>query len=1021
MVPVSLKLRNFLSYGDAAEPLNFEEFRVACLSGGNGQGKSALLDAVTWALWGEARKAADARKPDEDLLRIGAREMEVDLAFDLEGERYRVVRTYQRSASGKTSKPGLEFQVEDGAGGWRPLTAPSVRETQRAINRALSVDYETFINSAFLLQGRSDEFTKKKPTERKEILGKILGLSRYERLANAAKARYRDALEQFKTAEAEVGRLKDAVADEARLKEEHAEAEAVIAALAKELEELQARERTLRDRLAALDAVAKRAAEQRERLGALTEQRQKVEAERAELAARIEEAEGLIAQADRITQDYERHRTLSAERTALDEKRDLELGLKDQALRLREQVQRREQEQRDRLAQLEAGLAADRERCKEAQRRLLERPAAEAGLQKARAAAAEAERLRERLSVRRGHEELLAKIEQELASERGAINAHIARLTKEVGAAEAALERLPAARRQITALAERAERVRSLEEQRADVREQGSGLTAAVDATDREVGRLRAEVEKVNQKSARLAALETEECPTCGTALTPEHRRAVEATYAADRAALEEQIAELERGKAEREAEREALRRRYREVDAEIGKLNGVAERLVRARAEVEAAEGRQAAAEEQRAEIARLTQQLADEAFRPELVAERAELRRRLSAEPFDEAHFERVQEAAAQRPRYEARLKELAEVEGHLQGLTNKIAREEIEAARLREEAVGGAGGAAARDLRQRIENLEKQRAAVGYDGERHDAVRRALDALRDAPERHTLLQGARANAADWKERRAARADDLRRLDAEADALRTAVAAAEAELEERADRQAEADALAKDRGETEARLSRSQARRGGLRARLDACERNRARLAEVRAELREHKKQKTLYHHLRTAFGRNGIPALIIEETLPEIEDRANALLARLSRGRTRVQLETLKDKKAGGTKETLDITITDTAGVPRPYETYSGGEAFRVNFALRIALAQLLAERAGVRIRTLVVDEGFGTQDKRGIEALVSAIQTVSDDFEKILVVTHLDELKEAFPVRIEVAKDPVAGSRYDVIGV
>ncbi|MDX1530297.1 MAG: SbcC/MukB-like Walker B domain-containing protein, partial [Rhodothermales bacterium] len=170
-----------------------------------------------------------------------------------------------------------------------------------------------------------------------------------------------------------------------------------------------------------------------------------------------------------------------------------------------------------------------------------------------------------------------------------------------------------------------------------------------------------------------------------------------------------------------------------------------------------------------------------------------------------------------------------------------------------------------------------------------------------------------------------------------------------------------------------------------------------------------------------LRSAFGKHGIPSLIIEETLPEIEERANDLLARLSKGRTRVSLETLADKKTGGTKETLDIRITDEAGVSRAYEMFSGGEAFRVNFALRIALAQLLAERSGVRIRTLVVDEGFGTQDKQGVESLVEAIQAIREDFDKVIVITHLDELKEAFPVRIEVQKHPVVGSRYDLIGV
>ena len=128
--------------------------------------------------------------------------------------------------------------------------------------------------------------------------------------------------------------------------------------------------------------------------------------------------------------------------------------------------------------------------------------------------------------------------------------------------------------------------------------------------------------------------------------------------------------------------------------------------------------------------------------------------------------------------------------------------------------------------------------------------------------------------------------------------------------------------------------------------------------------------------------------------------------------------LQLRTLRDKKTGGTAETLDIVLSDENGGERPYETFSGGEAFRVNFALRVALSQLLARRSGVSVRTLVVDEGFGTQDPQGLQALVEAIRHVQDHFDKILVVTHLDELKEAFPVRIEVRKDP--HPRLDVRG-
>jgi DNA repair protein SbcC/Rad50 len=110
-----------------------------------------------------------------------------------------------------------------------------------------------------------------------------------------------------------------------------------------------------------------------------------------------------------------------------------------------------------------------------------------------------------------------------------------------------------------------------------------------------------------------------------------------------------------------------------------------------------------------------------------------------------------------------------------------------------------------------------------------------------------------------------------------------------------------------------------------------------------------------------------------------------------------------------------ETLDISITDEAG-PRPYELFSGGEAFRVNFAIRIALSRLLARRSGARLQTLILDEGFGTQDGKGREKLVEAIDGIKGDFEKILVITHVEELKDSFPHRIEVSKDGKGSKIY-----
>lgn len=119
--------------------------------------------------------------------------------------------------------------------------------------------------------------------------------------------------------------------------------------------------------------------------------------------------------------------------------------------------------------------------------------------------------------------------------------------------------------------------------------------------------------------------------------------------------------------------------------------------------------------------------------------------------------------------------------------------------------------------------------------------------------------------------------------------------------------------------------------------------------------------------------------------------------------------VHFETQRASKKGNTIETLDIRIADENG-PRSYELYSGGEAFRINFAIRIALSKLLARRAGAQLQTLIIDEGFGAQDSSGRQSLVEAINSIKDGFARILVITHIEELKDAFPVRIDVFKTP-----------
>ena len=154
-------------------------------------------------------------------------------------------------------------------------------------------------------------------------------------------------------------------------------------------------------------------------------------------------------------------------------------------------------------------------------------------------------------------------------------------------------------------------------------------------------------------------------------------------------------------------------------------------------------------------------------------------------------------------------------------------------------------------------------------------------------------------------------------------------------------------------------------------------------------------------------TALGKDGVQALLIEEAIPEIEQEANNLLSRLTYNQSQVFIESLRDLKKGGTKETLDIKISDSAGI-RDYEMFSGGEVFRIDFALRIAISKLLARRAGTSLQTLIIDEGFGSQDEEGLALVMDAIHRIQDDFAKVIVVSHLPVLKEQFPVHFLINK-------------
>jgi exonuclease SbcC len=321
---------------------------------------------------------------------------------------------------------------------------------------------------------------------------------------------------------------------------------------------------------------------------------------------------------------------------------------------------------------------------------------------------------------------------------------------------------------------------------------------------------------------------------------------------------------------------------------------------------------------------------------------------------------------------------------------------------------------------EARQLLAQIDLELKAIGYDAAAHDACRTQEAASRSAEAEYRSLEAGRAAMQPLQREIDESQQQLEQLAAE-------VAQQQQEYDEAAAQLVTAQAVAPDLEATERALHELLEQENSQRLEVGAAQQKVLVLKDLKIRLKELTNQReelarlvSQYKLLERAFGKDGVPALLIEQALPEIETRANELLERLSEGNMSVRFVTqaaFKDKKREDLKETLDILISDGAGT-RDYELYSGGEAFRVNFAIRLALSELLAKRAGARLQTLVVDEGFGSQDAQGRQHLIEAINQVKPDFAKVLVISHIDELKEAFPNRIEVEKTE-RGSTFQVI--
>lgn len=307
----------------------------------------------------------------------------------------------------------------------------------------------------------------------------------------------------------------------------------------------------------------------------------------------------------------------------------------------------------------------------------------------------------------------------------------------------------------------------------------------------------------------------------------------------------------------------------------------------------------------------------------------------------------------------------------------------------------------GAVKTELASVLAPLENELAGLTYDPTAHQAARNQIEENRVSYEEYLRLDGELAELPVLEER-VKGLDEL--VSSEA---RKRLSAARQALDQRKAAMGYDRAMAqKTRSENEHKsvldeLQKAASEVSAANTLLDGCEKDEARAIDLSNEGYRLERRARLLSVLEQAYRPEGVPALIIREAMPSLLQKANALLDRWTSGRIVIDerpQEGVMGKRPRGNLSDLQFDIWDMdADCARPYVLYSGGERFRVDMALRIALSQLLAERAGSPVQMLVIDEGFGTQDPDGLQKMIQIIHDLRRDFHSIIVISHIEEIK------------------------
>jgi exonuclease SbcC len=921
--PIKLELEGFTSFRQRIA-IDFSDLDLFAITGPTGSGKTSIIDAITYALYGRTPRMG--AKNLTELITQGLSRMSVLFEFQSNRKQYRVVRTVKRSGPSQT-----RFEVIE-SGNTRPIEG-GVSE----IPKIVGLDFEGFTKAVLLPQGQFDQFLRGKVDDRRSILESLLNVGVYRDMMQIANARGKAFQAEAEILKSQLER-EYANSTQAHRSELVAEIERLSGEAQSADSNLKHVEKTWAPALQVRHVRDSRAKAELERDGAerdITKERKKEVALVTRVKDHQEEVKRLQGQLAGVSYDEVLHNKLT--------------GLLPLARQLATLERNNGAWARDRTAksgdlqELEAQLSSTKEALK-----------------------------------KRTHDRVAAEQAYRQAKDR------LAGLTKKHGTPDV-IENASADLDQLTALEQQLEQDRK---DLAHLEERGKTLSAKIRDLERE--EMQAKKEHADSREAVEALIlkhSAEElrshikvgdpCPVCDQVVGRLPKRPT--TSLLDKARVREVGCEKEWHRIS-----EVVARTTADLDAIPAQIKGAKQSIGRISKQ----------ADDLRAKAERILGKKPTEAtIRHQLERVAAEVRAAAvectSKESANTSAIKAENEAKEVLNETDRRRDRLAQ---QVAGLSDQIARASLEITRLKSELANtGDAKAIEAGLRQQEEAKKKRAKALAEIEHARSLQKEAEDDQTAVATRIAGLSGQLETCRKTIERSNS---DLLRLEAQ---LKQALRGWE--LPEGRDEAERIEKLLKrlrsDAANCHDRLRETRSSLELLEARIAEATKKRERMAEVDASAQ-------IFLQLGVLLRADQFTRFVLEDAFTLLCYEGTRQLSVLSQGRYSFSTE----------RDEFQVIDHWNADERRSVRTLSGGESFLASLALALALAasvSQLSEAGGCgRLDSLFLDEGFSTLDADALNVAVEALQTVQEGDRMVAVVSHLTDLAERLPGRLQVVK-------------